>query len=183
VCRKLEKWTKLFSNAAGQRNLCLCGEDWWIGVCLLSTSSHHATTRLYMQRMVADLGDPAEQALQERNGSITSAKLQRLSQEVCLQTLDDWKDSATECVHAKLFDKIEFVTPDEELVVGGCSINKLVCTCCCINICGAVERTRVFWEDKGGEEKLRTPFTETGKLLRIPLRLHLEVSSYIESLH
>jgi hypothetical protein len=94
--------------------------------------------------MVAAGSEESGQAIQDRNASTAAgAKMQSLPQEVCKQTLDDWKDSAAEYVQAELFDKKQFVT-DEELVMGG-SIQKLVCTY--INICGG-ERARVFWEEK-----------------------------------
>ena len=96
--------------------------------------------------MTAEL-EEGGQAQQVRAGSTTGAELRRLPQEVCKQTLDDWKDSAAEYVRAELFDKKQFVT-DEELVMGG-SIQKLVCAC--INISGG-ERARSFWEEKGGKE-------------------------------
>ena len=38
------------------------------------------------------------QAQQVRAGSATGAELRRLPQEVCKQTLDDWKDSVAEYV-------------------------------------------------------------------------------------
>jgi hypothetical protein len=66
--------------------------------------------------------------------------MQRLPQEVCKQTMDDWKDSAAEYVQAELFDKKQFVT-DEELVMGG-SIQNIVCAY--INISGG---------DLGGERR------------------------------
>jgi viroplasmin and RNaseH domain-containing protein len=76
----------------------------------------------------------------QNNGEIRGVhELRRLPQEVCKQTLDDWKDSATEYVRGKLFDKKQFVT-DEELAMGG-PIQKLVCND--IKICGG-ERARVF---------------------------------------
>jgi serine/threonine-protein kinase RIO1 len=106
--------------------------------------------------MAAADSEVGGQAIQDRNASTTSttsADMQRLPQEVCKQTLDDWKDSAAEYVRADLFDKKQFVT-DEELVMGG-SIQKLVCTY--INICGG-ERARVFWEEKGGKESVRNTF-------------------------
>ena len=62
------------------------------------------------------------QVLQERNNSTN--EMQRLPEEVCKQTLDDWRDSAAEYVRAELFDKKQFIT-DEEIGIGGC-IQKLV---------------------------------------------------------
>jgi hypothetical protein len=53
-----------------------------------------------------------------------------------------------------LSDKKQFVT-DEELVLMGGSIQKLVCAY--INICGG-ERARVLWEEKGGKESVRNTF-------------------------
>jgi hypothetical protein len=98
--------------------------------------------------MVAADSEEGGQAIQVRNASTMDAEMQRLPQEVCKQTLDDWKDSAAEYVRAELFDKKQFVT-DEELVMGG-SIQKLVCTY--INISCGGETARVFWEEKGGKE-------------------------------
>ncbi len=60
------------------------------------------------------------QALQERNNSTT--EMQTLPEEVCKQTLDDWRDSAAEYVRAELFDKKQFIT-DEEIGIRG-SIQK-----------------------------------------------------------
>jgi hypothetical protein len=48
--------------------------------------------------------------IQDRNTNTTGAEMQRLPQEVCKQTLDDWKDSAAEYLRAELFDKKQFVT-------------------------------------------------------------------------
>jgi hypothetical protein len=77
--------------------------------------------------MAAADSEEGGQAIQDRNASTAAgAEMQRLPQEVCKQTLDDWKDSAAEYVRAELFDKKQFVT-DEEFVMGG-SIQKLVCT-------------------------------------------------------
>ncbi len=72
--------------------------------------------------------------------------MQRLTQEVCKQTMDDWKDSAAEYVRAELFDKKQFVT-DEELAFGG-NIQKLVCAD--INA-SSDERALQFWNERGGE--------------------------------
>ena len=48
--------------------------------------------------------------------------MQILPEEVCKQTLDDWRDSAAEYVRAELFDKKQFIT-DEEIGIRG-SIQK-----------------------------------------------------------
>jgi hypothetical protein len=103
--------------------------------------------------MAAD-SEERGQELQERNDSTTnSAEMQRLPEEVCKQTLDDWRDSAAEYVRAELFDKKQFIT-DEEIGMGG-SIQKLVCAY--INISGS-ERARSFWEEQGGKETVRKTF-------------------------
>ncbi len=116
--------------------------------------------------MAAADSEVGGQAIQDRNASTTSttsAEMQRLPQEVCKQTLDDWKDSAAEYVRADLFDKKQFVT-DEELVMGG-SIQKLVCTY--INICGG-EGPEYSGRKREERNQSGTPFAESGKLLRMP---------------
>jgi hypothetical protein len=67
--------------------------------------------------MTAANSEEGRQAIHDRNSSTTGAEMQILPQEVCKQTLDNWKDSAAEYVRAKLFDKKQFVT-DEEVVMG-----------------------------------------------------------------
>ena len=103
--------------------------------------------------MAAD-SEERGQALQERNDSTTSTELQRLQQEICKDTLNDWRDSAAEFVRAAVFGKKQFIT-DEEIGIGG-SVQKLVCAY--INISGGAERARSFWEDKGGKETVRNTF-------------------------
>jgi hypothetical protein len=91
--------------------------------------------------MATDSEDRGQELQEERNDSTTnSAEMQRLPEEVCKQTLDDWRDSAAEYVRSELFDKKQFIT-DEEIGMGG-SIQKLVCVY--INISGS-ERARSFW--------------------------------------
>jgi hypothetical protein len=84
--------------------------------------------------MMATDSEERRQALQKRDDSTSSTELQRLPEEVCKQTLDDWRD-----VQAELFDKKQFIT-DEEIGIGD-SIQKLVCAY--INISG-VERARIY---------------------------------------
>ncbi len=104
--------------------------------------------------MAAANSEEGGQAIEDRNASTAAgAEMQRLPQEVCKQTLDDWKDSAAAHVRAELFDKKQFIT-DEEIGIGG-SIQKLVCAY--INISGA-ERASSFWEDKGGKETVWNTF-------------------------
>jgi hypothetical protein len=70
-----------------------------------------------------------------------------LPQGVCKQTLADRKDATADYLRTKLFDKKQFVS-DEDLVMGG-HIQKLVSYE--LHISG-LERQRLFWEEKGGEE-------------------------------
>ena len=79
--------------------------------------------------------------------------LRTMPQDVCKETIDDWKDSAAEYVRSELFDKKQFVV-DSELGMGG-SIQKLVCNS--LNIAGET-RARVFWDEKGGKETVRNTF-------------------------
>jgi hypothetical protein len=95
------------------------------------------------------------QAIQGNDITASVGELQRLPQEVCKQTLDDWKDSSAEYIRAHLFDKKQFVM-DEELVLGG-PTQKLVCNN--IKICGG-DQARVFWEEKGGKETVQNPLSQ-----------------------
>jgi hypothetical protein len=79
--------------------------------------------------------------------------LRTIPQEVCKETVDDWKDSAAEYVRSDLFDKKQFVS-DSDLKMGG-NIQKLVCQN--INIAGKT-RARIFWDEKGGKETVRNTF-------------------------
>jgi hypothetical protein len=80
-------------------------------------------------------------------------QLRTVQQEVCKETLDDWKDSAAEYIRSELFVKKQFVR-DSDLVFGG-NIQKLVCIS--LNIAGET-RARIFWDDKGGKETVRNTF-------------------------
>jgi hypothetical protein len=92
--------------------------------------------------------------------------LRTLPEEVCKQTLDDWKHSAAEYVCAELFDKKQFVD-DQELIMGG-PIQKLVCAH--INICGE-ERARKWWNEKGGKETVRNTFRKKRQAAQHAMKL------------
>ena len=78
-------------------------------------------------------------------------QVQALPEELCSQTLADWRDSTAEYVRKKLFDKKQFVT-DEDLVMGG-TIQKLISNY--LHISGA-ERQQKFWEQQGGMTTTRS---------------------------
>ena len=103
--------------------------------------------------MAADSEERGQERQEINDSTTNSAEMQRLPEEDCKQTLDDWRDSAAEYVRAELFDKKQFIT-DEEIGMGG-SIQKLVCAY--INISGS-ERARSFWEERGGKETVRKTF-------------------------
>ncbi len=76
-----------------------------------------------------------------------------LPEEVSKITLADWHDSAAEYIRSELFNKKQFAD-DEELMMGG-RIQELVCVN--IHICG-LERARLYWDEKGGKERVRRSF-------------------------
>jgi hypothetical protein len=75
--------------------------------------------------MAADSEERGQERQEINDSTTNSAEMQRMPEEVCKQTLDDWRDSAAEYVRAEFFDKKQFIT-DEEIGMGG-SIQKLVC--------------------------------------------------------
>ena len=93
--------------------------------------------------VMEEVGQAAHDRVQQPSGTA----LQMLTEKVCKQTLEDWRDSAAEYVRKLLFDKKQFVS-DADLAMGG-DIQKLVCAY--IHISGG-ERAREFWEEKGGRE-------------------------------
>ena len=69
-------------------------------------------------------------------------------------SLDDWKDSAAECVRANIFAKQQFLVSDACLDMGG-YIQRHVTNF--INV-SSETRIRQFWEEKGGRETVRNTF-------------------------
>jgi hypothetical protein len=75
------------------------------------------------------------------DGGLVQASLQGL----CKQMLSDWKDATADYVRTKLFDKKQFDSDEDLLVMGG-HIQKLVSFE--LHNSG-IERQRLFWEDQG----------------------------------
>ena len=69
-------------------------------------------------------------------------------------SLDDWKDSAAECVRGNIFAKQQFLVSDACLDMGG-YIQRHV-----TNFIHVSSETRIcqFWEEKGGRETVRNTF-------------------------
>jgi hypothetical protein len=80
----------------------------------------------------------------------TNGDVRALPQQLCKQTLCEWKDGTADYVRTKLFHKQQFVS-DEDLVMGG-HIQKLVSKE--LHISG-IERQRLFWEEQGGMTTVR----------------------------
>ncbi len=55
--------------------------------------------------MAADSEERGQERQEINDSTTNSAEMQRMPEEVCKQTLDDWRDSAAEYVRAELFDK------------------------------------------------------------------------------
>ena len=68
--------------------------------------------------MAADSEERGQERQEINDSTTNSAEMQRLPEEVCKQTLDDWRDSAAEYVRAELFDKKQIIM-DEEIGMGG----------------------------------------------------------------
>jgi hypothetical protein len=68
--------------------------------------------------MAADSEERGQEQQEINDSTTNSAEIQRLSEKVCKQTLDDWRDSAAEYVRAELFDKKQIIM-DEEIGMGG----------------------------------------------------------------
>ena len=106
---------------------------------------------IHLDRMTAAAGSTA-QGIQLPFTVMTNAVV-TLPEEVSKVTLADWHDSAAEYIRSELFNKKQFAD-DEELMMGG-RIQELVCVN--IHICGA-ERARLYWDEKGGKERVRRSF-------------------------
>jgi hypothetical protein len=104
---------------------------------------------IHLDRMTA-AGSTAQEIQQPF--TVTNAVV-TLPEEVSKITLADWHDSAAEYIRSELFNKKQFAD-DEELMMGG-RIQELVCVN--IHICGA-ERARLYWDEKGGKERVRRSF-------------------------
>jgi hypothetical protein len=116
-----------------------------------------------LKKMAAD-SEECGQELQERNDSTTnSAEMQRLLEEICKQTLDDWRDSAAEYVRAELFDKNQFIT-DEEIGM----VVPYKNWCAPTSILVARKEPEVSGRNKEERKLLEKRFQEKGKLLRMP---------------
>jgi hypothetical protein len=75
---------------------------------------------------------------------------------VCMDdsTIQDWKESAADCVRTQLFPKKQFLASDAELDMGG-SIQRHVTRH--INLANTT-RMRIFWDERGGRETVRNTF-------------------------
>jgi hypothetical protein len=69
-------------------------------------------------------------------------------------TIQDWKESAADCVRTHLFPKKQFLASDAELDMGG-SIQRHVTKH--INLANQT-RMRIFWDERGGRETVRNTF-------------------------
>jgi hypothetical protein len=69
-------------------------------------------------------------------------------------TVEEWKETAAECVRNELFCKKQFLVNDGELDMGG-TIQKIVAKY--LNITN-MERMYIFWEKEGGRETVRNTF-------------------------
>jgi hypothetical protein len=85
-----------------------------------------------------------------QSAGVRDCDVRVLPQQLCKQTLSEWKDATADYVRTKLFDKQQFVS-DEDLVMGG-PIQKLVANE--LHISG-IERQRLFWEEQGGMMTVR----------------------------
>lgn len=101
-------------------------------------------------------------------GGINAAVTERrvLVEGVDKHILADWKDSAALFVRQELFNKKQFVS-DEELVYGG-KLQKYVCEH--LNISSA-NRSRMFWDDKGGKEAVRNTFRRKRQAAQCAMKL------------
>ena len=112
----------------------------------------HTYRRVINMAIASNVGGARE------GGNGDQEQLRTMQQEVCKETIDDWKDSAAEYIRSELFHKKQFVT-DADLVLGG-DIQKLVCWN--LNIAGET-RAKIFWYDKGGKETVRNTFRKKAK--------------------
>jgi hypothetical protein len=69
-------------------------------------------------------------------------------------TLEEWKETAAECVRNDLFNKKQFLVNDKELDMGG-TIQKLIANK--LNITNE-KRMSIFWNKGGGRETVRNTF-------------------------
>ena len=104
-------------------------------------------------RLLINMAIPQHDGRGGDAGDNQSETLRTVSQQVCKETVDDWKDSAAEYVRSEMFLKKQFVL-DSDLAMGG-NVQKLVCQN--INIAGET-RARIFWDEKGGKETVRNTF-------------------------
>jgi hypothetical protein len=92
-----------------------------------------------------------ERTCKKKNDGMTSTELQRLVPEnLCKQTLDDWRDSAVEYGPAELFDNKK---SSSQMKKAGSTVPSKKLVHAYINISG-VERASSFWVDKGGNKLL-----------------------------
>ena len=77
-----------------------------------------------------------------------------LPMEMSENSINDWKDSAAECVGSNIFVKQQFLVSDACLDMGG-NIQRHVTKF--INISN-VARIRQFWDECGGRETVRKTF-------------------------
>ena len=78
-------------------------------------------------------------------------------------TIEEWKETAVECVRNEMFNKKQFLVNDRELDMGG-TIQKLIARK--LNITNH-KRMSIFWEEGGGRGTVRNSFRKKGSRLKM----------------
>jgi hypothetical protein len=94
----------------------------------------------------------------EENGPVTDAVrndgVQELQESMSEGTVSAWKETAAECIRTTVFARKQFLLDDKDLDLGG-TIEKMVANHLQIT---SITRRQMFWENKGGREKVRSTF-------------------------
>jgi hypothetical protein len=82
------------------------------------------------------------------------ADLGLLQESLSKSSIEEWKETAAECVRNDLFNKKQFLVNDKELDMGG-TIQKLIANK--LNIDNE-KKMIIFWNEGGGRETVRNAF-------------------------
>ena len=93
-------------------------------------------------------------------------------------SINEWKDSAAECVRTLIFPKQQFLVSDAALDMGG-NVQRHVANF--INISN-VERIRKFWDEYGGRETVRNTFRKKRQAAQNSMKIAFR-GKYIKKHH
>jgi hypothetical protein len=97
-------------------------------------------------------------AEEENEGQVTDAvrneAVRQLEETMSESTVSAWKETAAECIRTRVFARKQFLLDDKDLDLGG-TIEKMVAEHLQIT---SITRRRMFWEQRGGREKVRSTF-------------------------